>query len=184
MKLTEMSFWKNASTRRKRLYLIGALFIVAFIVTVAGSYVPLSAQDASTISKNLNQTVNQNKANNTLPQAIFVNNFQICLLMFIPLVGAFLGMFVLFDTGIALGAIANTQHYPVWFGLLNLVVTPVFWLEFAVYSIAMVESIWLFRRLLQGRWRQINETLMYIGISALILLTSAYVEAWLITALG
>ncbi len=52
--------------------------------------------------------------------------------MFIPVAGAALGMFILFDTGVALGAIAATQGYPVWVGLASLVVTPVFWLEFAV----------------------------------------------------
>ena len=180
----DLTFWKNSTTIRKRIYLILAIFIIALILTIVGSYVPISAQDANTISKNLNQTINQNKANNTLTQYIDVNNFEICLLMFIPGFGAALGLFIIFDTGVALGAIAATQGYPPWFGLLNLVVTPVFWLEFAAYSIAMAESIWLFRRLIQGRWRQIYGTFMYIGICSVILLVSAYVEVWIINVLG
>jgi uncharacterized membrane protein SpoIIM required for sporulation len=180
MKL-DFSFWINASTRRKRIYSIIAIFGIALIVTVIGSYVPLSASDAQTISKNLNETINQTRTSNTITQYIDVNNFQICLLMFVPVVGALSGLAVLFSTGVALGAIATTSHYPVWVGLVSLVITPVFWLEFAAYSIAMAESIWLFRRLTQKRWGQIRNTLMYIGICSLILLLSAYVEVWLIT---
>ena len=195
MKL-DFSFWTNATPRRKRIYSIAAIFIVAFLVTVVGSFLPLSASDANTISQNLNSTLNQNKANNTLTQYIFINNFSICLAMFIPLAGAALGMFILFDTGVALGAIASTQHYPVWVGLASLVITPVFWIEFISYSIAMAESIWLIRRVIQainskepGRggvilWRELKWALIFIGSCAGLLAIGSVVEVWLITVLG
>ena len=66
-----------------------------------------------TISDNLNSTLNQHKANNNLTEYIFLNNFEICLLMFVPIVGVVLGLGILFNTGIALGAIAYVQGYPV-----------------------------------------------------------------------
>jgi uncharacterized membrane protein SpoIIM required for sporulation len=183
MKL-DLSFWKNASPRRKRIYSIIIIFIVALIVTIIGSYIPLSSQEAYTLSNQVNETLNQNRASNTLTQYIFLNNFEICLLMFIPVVGAALGLFILFDTGLALGAIAATQGYPVWLGLASLVVTPVFWLEFVAYSIAMAESIWLFRRLTQRRWRELKWTGIFVGICAGLLVVGAVVEVWLITILG
>ena len=133
MKL-DFSFWTNASQKRKRAYSIMAIFIIAFLVTVIGSYFPLSPSDAQTISQNLNSTLNQNRANNTLTQYIFLNNFGICLAMFIPVFGAALGMFILFETGIALGAITTTQGYPVWVGLASLVITPVFWIAVLVLT--------------------------------------------------
>ncbi len=179
MKLN-LSFWTEASPKRKRIYSIAAVFIVAFIVTIIGSYIPLSSKEALTLSTQLNETINQNKANNTLTQYIFVNNFSICLLMFIPIVGAALGMFILFDTGVALNAITLTRGYPVWFAIANLMVTPVFWLEFASYSIAMASSIWLFRRLTQHRWRELKWTLIFIGSCAGLLAIGAVVEVWLI----
>jgi hypothetical protein len=178
------SFWTNASARRKRVYSIIGIFALALIVTVIGSYVPLSASEAKMISQNLNDTINQTKTSGTLTQYIDVNNFQICLLMFVPILGAILGMSIMFSTGVALGALATTAHYPVWIGLVSLVITPVFWLEFAAYSIAMAESIWLFRRLTQKKWGHIRKTLMFIGICSLILLLSAYVEVWLINIGG
>ena len=179
MKL-DLSFWKNASSKRKRIYFIIFMFIVSFIVTVAGSLVPLGHQDAQTLSDNLNSTLNQHKAQNNLTEYIFQNNFQICLLMFIPFVGPILGLFILFDTGLALGAIAQVQGYPVWLGLLSLLLTPVFWLEFTAYSTAIAESIWLTRRLMQKRWRELKNTAILIGICAVILIVGAIVEVWLI----
>jgi uncharacterized membrane protein SpoIIM required for sporulation len=179
-----LSFWKNASPRRKRIYSVFFVFLVALAVTVIGTYIPLSSQDAQTISNQLNQTLNQNRASNTLVQYIFLNNFEICLLMFIPVVGAALGMFILFDTGVALGAIAMTQGYPAFIALFSEFLTPVFWLEFAAYSIAMAESIWLFRRLMQKRWRELKWTGIFIAICAVLLIVGAIVETWIITAFG
>lgn len=183
MKL-DLSFWKSAYQTRKRMYSIILVFLVALLVTVIGSMIPLSSQDAYTISQNLNSTLNENRANNTLTQYIFINNLSICLLMFIPIAGAALGLFILFNTGVALGAIAATGGYPVWLGLLSLVGTPIFWIEFAAYSIAMAESIWLFRRLTQRRWRELKWTGIFIGICAGLLAIGAIVEVWIITVFG
>ncbi len=104
--------------------------------------------------------------------------------MFVPVLGFAAGMFILFDTGLALSAIAFTQGYPAYLAILSLVITPVFWLEFAAYSIAMAESIWLFRRLLQRRWRELKWTAIFIGVCAGLLALGAIVEVWLITVLG
>jgi uncharacterized membrane protein SpoIIM required for sporulation len=178
------SFWTKASQKRKRIYSIVFVFLVALLATVIGTLIPLSSQDAYTLSNTLNQTLNQNKANNTLTQYIFVNNFTICLLMFIPIAGAALGLYILFNTGVALGAIATTQGYPVWIGLGSLLLTPVFWLEFAAYSIAMAESIWLFRRLTQKRLGELKWTGVFIAVCAGLLAAGAVVEVFIISAAG
>lgn len=180
----DFSFWTKATTRRKRIYSLIFILVVAIVVTVIGSYIPMSSQEAYQLSNQLNQTLNENQASNTLTQYIFLNNFEICLLMFIPVAGPALGLFILFDTGLALGAIASVQGYPVYLGLISLAVTPVFWLEFAAYAIAMTESIWLFRRLTQKRWREFKWTGLCIGICAGLLAIGAVVEVWLITVLG
>ncbi len=194
--MTILSFWIRASAKRKRIYSIILVFIVALIATIAGAQVTLSQQDAYTISNQLNQTLAQNQANGTLIPYIFQNNFLISLLMFVPLVGAALGLFILFDTGVALSAIAATQGYSVWLGIGSLVLTPVFWLEFAAYSIAMAESIWLFRRILQafqakepGLWRKILRrelkwTAIFIAVCAGLLIVGAIVETLIISLAG
>jgi len=181
MKL-DLSFWTTASSKRKRIYSIMLIFIIAVILTIVGSYIPLSHRDAQTMSDNLNATLNTHKSDGSLTEYIFLNNFSICLLMFVPIIGPILGMFILFDTGIALGAISSVQGYPVWVGLLSLALTPVFWLEFTAYSTAMTASIWLFRRLLQARWLELKNTAILIGICAAILIVGAVVEVLLINA--
>ncbi|MGD0644398.1 MAG: stage II sporulation protein M [Candidatus Bathyarchaeia archaeon] len=180
----DLSFWKNASSKRKRIYLTIIIFVIAVILTIIGSFVPLSSQDASSITNQLNQTMNTHKANGTFTEYIFLNNFAICLVMFIPIIGPIIGFIIIFETGIGFSAIASVQGYPVWVALISEAITPVFWLEFAAYSTAMAESIWLFRRLMQGRWRELKNTAILIGICAAILIVSAIIEVWLITVLS
>ncbi len=181
MKL-DWSFWMNASPRRKRIYTFIAIFIIAVLLTIAGSMIPISAKDAQHLSNELNQTVNQNRVEGTLPQYIFLNNFGISLRMFIPVVGPVIGFAILTNTGYELGAIAQVQGYPPLVGFLSLILTPVFWLEFTAYSIAITESIWLIRRLIQQRWGELKITAMLIGVCAALLAVGAVVETWLISA--
>jgi hypothetical protein len=183
MKL-DLSFWTKASPRRKRIYSFIVIFVIAVLLMVIGSLVPISPQDAKTTSDQLNQTLNQNRATGTLPQYIFLNNFEICLVMFIPIIGPILGFVILFNTGYALAAISQVQGISPLLDILLLVITPVFWLEFVSYTIGITESIWLFRRLLQRRWRELKNTGILIGICAILLLIGAIVETWLISLAG
>jgi hypothetical protein len=180
MKL-DLSFWTNASSKRKRIYSIIIIFILAFIVTVIGSYIPVSHQYEQSLSNSLNSTINMQKANGTLTEYIFFNNFSICLLMFIPLLGPIIGFIILGNSGVGLAAISYVQGYPVWVALISELLTPVFWLEFIAYSTAIAESIWLTRRLMQGRWLELKNTAILIGICAAILIVSAVIEVWLIS---
>ena len=180
MKL-DLSFWTTASTRRKRIYTFIFIFAVAFLLTLIGSLIPVSSQTAQQVSNQLNQTVNQNKASGTLPEYIFQNNFSICLLMFIPFIGPILGFFILFDTGYALSAIAQVQGVPSLLLIFAELLTPVFWIEFTAYSIAISESIWLARRLMQKRVWELKNTAILIGVCAGLLAVGAIVETWLIS---
>jgi stage II sporulation SpoM-like protein len=180
MKL-DFSFWTTASTRRKRIYTLIFIFAVAFILTVIGSLIPVSHQDAQQVSNQLNQTLNQHKASGTLPEYIFLNNFSICLVMFIPIIGPIIGFFILFDTGYALSAIAQVQGVPSLLLIFAELLTPVFWIEFIAYSIAISESIWLLRRLLQKRVWELKNTVILIGACAGLLALGAIVETWLIS---
>jgi len=158
--------------------------VLSIVVTIAGTFVTLSAEEAEMIYSQVNSTILENRDIASLTGAIFVNNFSISLLMFIPIVGPLLGFSILFTTGTALGAISMVQGYPIWISLLALMITPIFWLEFVAYSLGMAESIWLFRRLTQRRWHELKWTAISIGIVAAMLAIGAVVEAWLIIASG
>jgi len=181
MMMLDLSFWKNASSKRKRVYSIIFIFVLAAIVTFVTSYIPISQSQASTLSGNFNSTVNQHKSNGTLPEYFFLNNFEACLEFFIPIFGPISGFISLGYTGYILGAISKVQGYPPWVAWLSELLLPVFWLEFIAYSTAMAESIWLTRRLFQRRWMELKNTAILIGICAAILAVSAVIEAWLIS---
>ena len=182
------TFWKNVSGRRKRIYLALFIFVIAIIATVAGFFVPPSLKDAQIIEQQLNQTITQGQTSGTLPLRIFVNNFGLCLLMFIPLVGAGFGIVVLFSTGQAFRAAlmlqsssalntATTANFTITTVILTLVlIGATFLCEYISYSIGISESLWLFRRLLQRRWREAKVTAILIGIVALLLTVGAIVE--------
>jgi hypothetical protein len=179
-----LAIWRNASSRRRRIYSIIAVFVVAFIVTVAGSLVSVSTEQAQQINDELNQTLNTASQSGALIQYIFGNNFFICLLMFIPILGPLFGLFVLFNTGTAVSAVATAQGVPSIFALVALIITPIFWLEFAAYSTGMAESVWLFRRLIQGKRRGLHElrnACIFISICAVLLIIGAVTEAVLIS---
>jgi len=175
------AFWTNASPRRKRIYSTIAVLIVASVVTVVGSLMPIDAQEAEQISNDLNATVASLSENGALMPYIFGNNFFICLLMFVPIVGPLLGCYILFNTGAVIGAVAASGGYPVILAFVALFLTPVFWLEFAAYSVSMGGSVWLFRRILQGRGKhEFRNTCLFITICAVLLLVGAVVETALI----
>jgi hypothetical protein len=165
----------------KRVYLIIFILILGVIITAIGTFIPVTGQDAQSRYNDVNQTLQQNPGFGSRTVAIFQNNFIICLLMFIPIIGPILGMGILFNTGLSLSAIAYVQNYPSWIGLLSLFFTPIFWLEFAAYSTSMAESIWLTRRLLQWRWQELKNTALLIAICAELLLLGAMIETLLIS---
>ncbi|MGD6851511.1 MAG: hypothetical protein ACQCN6_05565 [Candidatus Bathyarchaeia archaeon] len=180
MKLT-LSFWRNAKPKQKRVYSVLLVLLVAVIVLVVGSSVPLSYSAAEALHGSLRQTLTQAINNNDLVQSIYFNNLTLCLLMFLPLLGSGLGLFVLYNTGVGLNAISMVQGQSTLLGVLDLMAGPVFWLEFFAYSIAMAQSIWLFRRMLQGRWNELEWTGLSIVVSTVLLAVGAVVEAWQIT---
>ncbi len=203
MKFTRPSFWVNASPKRRRLYSTLFMFVAAIVATLSGLLVQLSPEDARMITDQINQTATQNTGTN-LAVTIFTNNFPLCLLMFIPLAGTAIGLFILFDTGIAFRAVFDTQaasgmssaaasaaNIDASTAILALVlIGATFLLEYVSYSIGITESIWLFRRVTQASQakepglkrriltHELRNTAILIGIIAVLLTVGAIVETW------
>ena len=184
-----LPLWVNASPKRKRIYSTLFILILAVVATLAGMLVPLSPEEAQMISDQLNRTITENTAQGTLISTIFLNNFSLCLLMFIPLAGLAIGLFILFSTGMAFRAVFDMQaasgissatpEIQMSTALLVLVlVAATFLLEYVSYAIGMTESVWLFRRLLHRRWSELKNALKLIGLVALLLIIGALVETW------
>ena len=187
-------FWKTASLRRKRIYSIIFVLILSIVATLVGMLVPLSPQEAQVVFDQLNQTITENTAQGTFVPAIFVNNFSLCLLMFIPLAGLAIGLFILFSTGMAIRAIFDVQMASGLSGTASteiqastaifalILIGAVFLLEYVSYAIGMTESVWLFRRILQKQWKgELKYFAIFVGVVALLLIIGAIVETYTIT---
>ncbi|HSQ48550.1 MAG TPA: stage II sporulation protein M [Candidatus Deferrimicrobiaceae bacterium] len=183
-------FWIEASPRRKRIYSALFVFALTLVAMAAGFAVPVSPEFAQEIYNQLNQTVTEGNATGTLAASIFTNNFLLCLAMFIPLAGIGIGLFIMFSTGLAFRAVLEAQLAmgvsttpPVAFdfstAILALALVGItFVAEFVSYTIGMTESVWLFRRLTQRRWRELKITAKLIGVVALLLTVGAIVETY------
>jgi hypothetical protein len=185
------SFWLTASPKRKRIYSTFFFLILSVLATLAGMFVQLPQDQAQAIYNQLNQT----SSSPTLMTDIFLNNFPLCLLMFIPLAGLGIGLFILFSTGMAFRAVFDIQAAnglsssavsginPTTAIIVLVAAGAVFVLEYVSYTIAMTESVWLFRRLLQKRWREVKILAMLIGLVAVLLAVGAVVE-WYALSIG
>jgi hypothetical protein len=116
--------------------------------------------------------------------------------MFIPLAGLGIGLFILFSTGMAFRAVFDIQAAsgvsssasvsginPTTAIIVLVAAGAVFILEYVSYTIAMTESVWLFRRILQKRWREVKVLGMLIGLVAVLLAVGAVVE-WYALSIG
>lgn len=180
-----LEFWKNASPRGRRIIIIGIFFLFAILVTVVGVLAPLSSQQIADENNELNKTQQEIQSMDFAHRtaAIFLNNFEICLLMFVPIFGIVFGSIVLFNTGSVLAAetITNNPSLPPILVLAVLFVFPFTWLEFISYSTALSESFWLIRRGLQGEWRrEIKNLGKLVLITAVLLVAGALIEAFLV----
>jgi hypothetical protein len=174
----------NASSRRKRIYLTIFVFTGAFLLLAIGASIPIDHQTATTLVNQLNETVTQNQQSGTLPQYIFLNNFRICLAFFIPIFGPAFGFVSFLSTGYYIGAESQVLGFPPLLYVVAEFLNPIFWIEFISYSIAIAESLWLFRRLMQKRFKEIKSRELknlgiLIGICAALLVVGAIIESML-----
>jgi hypothetical protein len=116
------------------------IFIIVFItlssILAYSSSLELSQSEAQFLTQEvagINSTV----------LGIFENNVQIALLEFVPGFGPAYGAYSIYDTGLAFAAIAQYNSTVGISGFelfLVLLLTPIFWIEFACYSLAVEES--------------------------------------------
>lgn len=176
-------FWKKASPLRKRILAIIVVFVISVALTIAGTLTPIDEEEANAINDDLNQTVNSLKEQGALLQYIFGNNFMLTLIMFVPFFGPLFGGYVFYNTGTVIAAVAIAEHFPPTLTFLALFLTPIAWLEFLAYSIAIAESVWLIRRILQRRGKhELVNASKFLLICAIILFAAAIIETILIQA--
>ena len=180
-----LTFWKESSSRFKRVLTIVLFFLIAIAITMAGILTPMSSQDAQSRAQDLNTTQEQTSSMPLWEMifAIFEHNFLICLIMFIPLAGFAIGSYVLYNTGLVIGAVGMTTstHVPGTLIFLALFLFPHSWLEYIAYSTAFSGNLWLSWRIIKGKglW-ELRRTVKLIAICAGLLFAGAIIEAVII----
>ncbi len=160
------------------------VFIVVFIVLS----VVLGYASTNSLSQTDAQSINsQVQGIQPTTIGIFTNNFRIALLEFIPAFGPAFGVYTSYSTGVAIAAIAEANPQSHITGLESfflLLITPIYWLEFFSYSLAVEESIAVLvsirnRDFLKTEWKWLVASVLVVGA---VLLVSANLEATLVGA--
>ena len=161
----------------KWLFLVTLLFVI--IVITIGSVSSLSTNEGEEILENF-----ESNLPDIATTPIFINNFLIAVIMFIPFLGPLMGTIILHTTGVVIAATAMSVNLSgVWL-LLGLLIFPFAWLEFISYSIAITQSIFLVIGLLRSRFKnELFRTAFLILTVFVMLFIAAFIEAILILAL-
>lgn len=179
------SFWGKSSVRSRRILTVLVFFLLSIVITVAGVLTPLSLEDSKAMDDELKQIQDDLKGMNVWQSTvyIFTNNFKICLLMFIPIAGPFIGSYILYNTGLVIGAESRVMNMPGLIVFVALFLLPHAWLEFAAYSMAFAASVWLTWQVIKRQAkRELLQTCKYIAICALLLFVAGFIEAYLIAS--
>lgn len=172
-----LNLWKNFPSKIQRILTILAFFLLSLIITIAGTFTPLSREEANDINREL-----EKMRQNISAQFIFGNNFMISLIMFVPIIGPIFGSYALYNTGVVIAAASIGEGIHPLAVFLFLFIFPFTWLEFIAYSTAIAESVWLTWRIIKRKGkREIVNTCILISICAVMLLIAAIIETVLIT---
>ncbi len=158
---------------------IAAFVLLAGVMGYA-STIPMSQSEAETLFKQV-----QGITPTTL--VIYQNNIKVALIEFIPVLGPVYGVLSAYDTGLVVSATGQIPNATTtgFEGFLLLLLTPIFWMEFSCYSLAVQESISVIvsfknRDFLKEEWKWLFGSLFFV---ASVLLISARLEAALVNFL-
>jgi hypothetical protein len=166
---------------KTRVKLFFIMFAITIVVLFSSSMVPVEPSSANVTQTDVNNRVDSMKSSGTLMQFIFGNNLVICIIMLLPFAGTGFGMFALYNTGRIIGAESVAQNINPIIMNMALFSTPVFWLEFFAYAIAMTESILFTYYCITHRFRdELPKYAIVLSICAVSLFLGAVVETLII----
>ena len=169
-----------------KLHLILIMLTAAIIICAIGTLLPVDQETLANISQQIEETRNLIRSLDFLSASlyIFVHNFTLCLVMFIPLLGVGFGMYVILSTGYAIEIDALAHQIPPSVAFISYFILPHFWAEFISYELAMSQSILITWVLYKKAFsKTLAETLKIIGITAALLFAAALIETALLFAL-
>ena len=152
--------------------------IILFIILGIGSAMPLSGEEAKQLMEQFEDVM---KDLSTF--RIFINNFTVALLSFIPFIGVGIMGFVIFQTGKFLGYISAQSGIHPALLILFAIITVYGLIEFLGYGVAVSEGIIFSYSIIKKSFRsEIKWLLISIAVSAALLLAAAALESFLVNA--
>jgi hypothetical protein len=159
-----------------------AIFVTIVVLLLVSSAIPVEKGSANQTQTDVNKKVSELRTSNTLMQFFFGNNLMLCMVMLLPFAGTGFGLFAIYNTGRVIGAEAIAQNSNFLSFNLSLYFTPVFWLEFVAYALAMTESAIFTYYLITNRSKiELPKVLTVLSICAILLFAGAVTETLMIS---
>lgn len=169
--------WNMKTVRIVIFLLFMGIFLIGLLI---GSQAFITADQAQFLVNSVTGSV----ASGSIPLDIFLNNMFICLIFFLPGLGALFLVFVSYNTGVVLSATAIISGMPSLELFLTLLLVPSTWLEIMAYSLAANEGTLLILSILKKHFKRELRTLAKtVLICAALLTVGAIVESILISML-
>lgn len=175
------SAWKGLPSIRNRLILIAIVTIGLFILLYIASTVPFSNEELTTLLEEAKKILTERYA----IIDIFMNNFLISLIMFIPVAGPLIGGYVIYITGRLIGALSVSTGIPSILLISITIVTFYGLIEFLAYGTAFTESIIFTYSIFRRKTRaELKWLIISVSATAALLLIAAALEYLLIQFFG
>lgn len=166
---------------KKRLMIVLFVTFVLYSLLYIASTTPFSSEEVTSLMEEAERILKQRFT----IMDIFLNNFLISLIMFIPIAGPIAGGYVIYTTGRLLGALSVSTGLPSIFLISITIITFYGLIEFLAYGTAFTESILFTYSIFKKKTRIESKWLMIsIAVTAILLLTAAALEYALIQFFG
>lgn len=173
--------WRGALSLKNRLIFILIFTIALYSLLYISSAMPLSADEMNMLREEAERILREKY---TIID-IFLNNFMISLIIFIPLVGPFIGGYVIYFTGRLIGSLAASTGIPSIFLISITIITFYGLIEFLAYGTAFTESIIFAYSIFKKKSRiELRWLIISIVAVAVLLLIAATIEYLLIQFFG
>ncbi|MGQ9469373.1 MAG: hypothetical protein ACUVTD_06055 [Nitrososphaerales archaeon] len=164
------------SNFRVRVLLFIIFFTLGIVATLVGIFTPIDYASAQAIIQEV-----------PLPSEITLlliieNNLSIALVGFVPIVGIFWTLFVLYSTGVVVSSFAVMNDVSPVLSLLYLIGNPILWIEYIAYTLAMTESTMLIYSIFKkGILEELKIALLVLLVVILLLVIGAVIEIQMLT---
>jgi hypothetical protein len=175
------STWRGMLTVKNRLILIIIITVALYSLLYIASMMPLSADEMTSLMEEAERILREKYT----IMDIFLNNFMISLIMFIPLVGPFIGGYAIYVTGRLIGALSVSTGIPSILLISMTIITFYGFIEFLAYGTAFTESV-VFTYSIFKKKSRLESRWLIISIAAVVILLfiAAIIEYMLIEFFG